>query len=91
MTRRDPALLPVVIPAYNEERRLPPTLDAAARVPGQGSRSRHEIVVVDDGSRDATAEIARAPGRGGGAQRRQPRQGFRRAARNAARARARAA
>ena len=53
--------LSVVIPAYNEERRLPPTLERLRAYLGRGSLS-HEIVVVDDGSRDSTAEVARAGG-----------------------------
>jgi dolichyl-phosphate beta-glucosyltransferase len=53
--------LSVVIPAYNEALRLPSTL---ARVREHlGARGvEHEIVVVDDGSTDATAELARAAG-----------------------------
>jgi dolichyl-phosphate beta-glucosyltransferase len=52
-------LLSVVIPAYNEAKRLPPTL---ARVVAwtRAQPFACEIVVVDDGSRDATADIARA-------------------------------
>ena len=53
--------LSVVIPAYNEERRLPPTLAKLRAYLGRGPLT-HEIVVVDDGSRDATAEIARGHG-----------------------------
>ena len=53
--------LSVVVPAYNEEARLPPTLDRVRAYLGQGSLT-HEIVVVDDGSRDKTSEIARARG-----------------------------
>jgi dolichyl-phosphate beta-glucosyltransferase len=56
-----PRALSVVIPAYNEARRLPATL---ARV-GEHLAVRgvpHEIVVVDDGSSDGTAEVARAGG-----------------------------
>jgi dolichyl-phosphate beta-glucosyltransferase len=44
-----------VIPAYNEGRRLPPTLEKIAR-------HLHEIVVVDDGSQDDTASCAEAAG-----------------------------
>jgi glycosyltransferase involved in cell wall biosynthesis len=53
--------LSVVIPAYNEEGRLPPTLDRLRAYLGQGPLA-HEIVVVDDGSRDKTSEVARAHG-----------------------------
>jgi dolichyl-phosphate beta-glucosyltransferase len=49
----------VVIPAYNEGRRLPPTLEKIQRhLAGRA----HEIVVVDDGSRDDTAARAEAAG-----------------------------
>jgi dolichyl-phosphate beta-glucosyltransferase len=53
--------LSVVIPAYNEERRLPPTLDRLRAYLGAGPLT-HEIVVVDDGSRDSTSDVARAHG-----------------------------
>jgi dolichyl-phosphate beta-glucosyltransferase len=51
----------VVIPAYNEAARLPSTL-GRLRDWLFASRLRHEIVVVDDGSTDATGETARAAG-----------------------------
>lgn len=52
--------LSIVIPAYNEESRLATTLERiseylATRAPGFA-----EILVVDDGSRDRTAEVAAA-------------------------------
>ena len=51
--------LSVVIPAYNEERRLPATLEGwlgyLAGRPGGA-----EIVVADDGSRDGTARVVEA-------------------------------
>lgn len=55
--RVTPPTLSVVVPAYNEAGALASTLDMIARhlaalVP------HYEIVVVDDGSRDATAQIA---------------------------------
>jgi dolichyl-phosphate beta-glucosyltransferase len=53
--------LSVVIPAFNEAVRLPRTLDRVGeflRAAGHG----HEILVVDDGSRDGTADKARAAG-----------------------------
>ncbi len=50
--------LSIVIPAYNEETRLPPTLDKLfAYVPALGKP--YEILVVDDGSRDKTVEVVR--------------------------------
>ncbi|MGW2046582.1 glycosyltransferase [Streptomyces sp. NPDC001858] len=51
--------LSVVIPAYNEERRLGPTLDAVGRhLDATGSHWRTwEILVADDGSTDATREL----------------------------------
>ena len=53
--------LSVVIPAYNEALRLPATL-ARVREHLDTRGVAHEILVVDDGSSDATAEIARAAG-----------------------------
>ena len=51
----------VVIPAYNEAERLPPTLASVRRFLEDWGRP-YEIVVVDDGSFDATAERARQAG-----------------------------
>jgi dolichyl-phosphate beta-glucosyltransferase len=53
--------LSVVIPAFNEARRLPATLEHLRRWLS-ASGLAHEIVVVDDGSTDGTAEAARAAG-----------------------------
>jgi dolichyl-phosphate beta-glucosyltransferase len=56
-----PPTLSVVIPAYNEARRLGPTLDRvteylrARQGREQGREGEHEVLVVDDGSTDATA------------------------------------
>lgn len=48
--------LSVVVPAYNEERRLPQTLQRIADyLAGQDYES--EILVVDDGSSDGTAQV----------------------------------
>jgi dolichyl-phosphate beta-glucosyltransferase len=55
--------LSVVIPAYNEVSRLPGTLEAiAAYLAGRGELLPAEIIVVDDGSSDATAEVAKDSG-----------------------------
>jgi dolichyl-phosphate beta-glucosyltransferase len=48
--------LSVIIPAYNEEKRLPGTLDQVLAYLVQQPYS-YEVLVVDDGSRDATREI----------------------------------
>lgn len=67
--RRDPPLTPVdsrpeagegvsvVIPARDEEHRLGACLAGVVGAPGV-----HEVIVVDDHSRDATAEVARRGG-----------------------------
>ncbi len=47
----------VVIPAYNEADRVGATVTAACALPGVDV-----VVVVDDGSRDATADVARDAG-----------------------------
>ncbi len=50
--------LSVVVPAYNEEQRLPATLDRVARyLAGEARLLPAEIVVVDDGSADGTAAV----------------------------------
>ena len=56
-----PVSLSVVIPAFNEEKRLPRTLASIlAFLRGRGET--FEVVVVDDGSSDGTAEVARQAG-----------------------------
>jgi glycosyltransferase involved in cell wall biosynthesis len=45
----------IVIPAYNEERRLPATLERVAEYSSEQSFAFVEILVVDDGSSDGTA------------------------------------
>jgi len=47
--------LSVIIPAYNEARRLPPYLDAIRAYLGRAGCGDHEVLVIDDGSRDDTA------------------------------------
>jgi glycosyltransferase involved in cell wall biosynthesis len=51
--------LSIVVPAYNEEHRLPPTL-ARLHAFLAAQPLRWEIVVVDDGSRDATCAVVEA-------------------------------
>src|SRR5271156_2992957 len=52
-----PPELSIVIPSYNEELRLPGTLERIAEfLPSLGADT--EILVVDDGSKDRTAEVA---------------------------------
>lgn len=51
--------LAIVIPARNESARLAEVLARIQAVPGIGS---HSVLVVDDGSSDGTADIARAGG-----------------------------
>jgi dolichyl-phosphate beta-glucosyltransferase len=56
----EPLTLSIVIPAYNEERRLPSTLDAVfAWLDGNSYRDA-EVLVVDDGSTDSTAALVEA-------------------------------
>jgi dolichyl-phosphate beta-glucosyltransferase len=49
--------LSVVIPAYNEERRLPQTLQQVSEWLAKGHFSFCEVLVVDDGSRDGTGGV----------------------------------
>ena len=49
--------LSVVIPAYNEEKRLPATLDRVTAWLDAQSLEFGEVIVVDDGSRDGTAAL----------------------------------
>ncbi|MBL8293181.1 MAG: glycosyltransferase family 2 protein, partial [Bryobacterales bacterium] len=50
----------IVIPAYNEEKRLPGTLDAVLRFVKSRDWDEVEVLVVNDGSRDGTAELVRS-------------------------------
>lgn len=54
--------LSVVIPAYDEERRLPHTLRSVLAYL-RANEPSWEVVVVDDGSADATAAVVRSAGR----------------------------
>ena len=49
--------LSIIIPAYNEQARLPDSLEKIARYIRE-QRPNTEVIVVDDGSTDATAAVA---------------------------------
>ncbi len=69
-----PPALSVVIPAYNEALRLPATLGRVKEHLGRLGVA-HEVVVVDDGSTDATSAVARAAGEGVRVLRHEPNRG----------------
>ncbi|KAJ8952420.1 hypothetical protein NQ318_014512 [Aromia moschata] len=53
--------LSIIIPAYNEEERLPPMLDECITFledRSKGSDFKFEIIVVSDGSKDGTVKVA---------------------------------
>jgi glycosyltransferase involved in cell wall biosynthesis len=52
--------LSVVIPAYNEAARLPATLEAACAWLDAHLTGDYELIIIDDGSTDATAQVTRA-------------------------------
>jgi glycosyltransferase involved in cell wall biosynthesis len=54
-------VISIVVPAYNEEALLAATLHAV-RASADAAALPYEVIVVDDGSTDRTAEIARAGG-----------------------------
>ena len=54
-------MISFIIPAYNEELELSSTI-ASIRVAASGVTQPYEIIVVDDGSTDATAELAAQAG-----------------------------
>ncbi len=51
----------VVIPAFNEAQRLPPFLETVVAY-FEGRDEPYEVIVVDDGSTDGTAELVEARG-----------------------------
>lgn len=53
-------ILSIVIPAYNEGAFIGKLLDKIAAVPTEKLGFEKEIIVVDDGSKDDTAQIARS-------------------------------
>ena len=52
----------IIIPAYNEEKRLPSTLETVRAYLEKAAWDFAEIVVVDDGSVDGTVAVAEAAG-----------------------------
>ena len=54
-----PLELSIVIPSFNEEKRLPATLERITNYIN-GSGRNTEVIVVDDGSTDRTAEVAKS-------------------------------
>jgi glycosyltransferase involved in cell wall biosynthesis len=54
--------LSIIIPAYNEQKRLPGTLARVREYLAASNWEFAEIVVVDDGSRDGTVKAAEAAG-----------------------------
>lgn len=48
----------VVIPAYNEQKRLPETLKSISNFL-RDKKIEHEIILVDDGSTDNTVDVAK--------------------------------
>src|SRR6201992_4458073 len=52
-----PPELPIIIRAYNEELRLPPTLEKNAAYVHAANHTT-EVIVVDDGSKDQTIAVA---------------------------------
>jgi glycosyltransferase involved in cell wall biosynthesis len=70
LRRRKPAIIKlrlrrsisIIIPAFNEEKRLPSTLATIRGYLATGAWEFSEIVVVDDGSSDGTAAVAASAG-----------------------------
>jgi glycosyltransferase involved in cell wall biosynthesis len=54
--------LSIIIPAYNEAKRLPASLVKVREYLSTSQWDFVEVVVVDDGSRDSTADVAREAG-----------------------------
>ncbi|MGH8056792.1 MAG: glycosyltransferase, partial [Candidatus Entotheonellia bacterium] len=58
MQDRDDILLSIVVPAYNEGRRIQATLGTARAALAELRLTRYEIIVADDASTDDTALLA---------------------------------
>lgn len=54
-------MISLVVPAFNEELEIPSTI-AAIHAAARSAKEDYEIIVVDDASTDATAEIAKDSG-----------------------------
>ncbi|MCE9642690.1 MAG: glycosyltransferase family 2 protein [Candidatus Andersenbacteria bacterium] len=54
----------LVIPAYNEEKRIVPFLESISRYISANPGQISEVLVVDDGSTDTTEEVAKQAGSG---------------------------
>ncbi|MBX9585328.1 MAG: glycosyltransferase, partial [Gemmataceae bacterium] len=59
-----PPALSVVLPAYNEAARLGPVLDESRDYLDAAYPGAYEVLVVDDGSTDGTADLVRAAAAG---------------------------
>lgn len=54
----------LIIPAYNEEERIVPFLASIAAYTKENPDFLSEVIVVDDGSKDKTAQVAKEAGKG---------------------------
>jgi glycosyltransferase involved in cell wall biosynthesis len=55
-------MISIIIPAFNEESIIIPTIEKIRRVMKSSGYGQSEIIVVDDGSSDRTAELANSTG-----------------------------